>query len=252
MIPNKLLVEFIEREKAGQDFVCPVEDRPTLLQMLNEINAKCNANINYLAELDALHVIGAGEIICNYIDKFTSESVKAYLIPQLTFDKIKNCDIIILQMYLHFRESKEYISEPEKPSPSHICSRYDNAFYKLKSKRIVTSLLGILHSPRDLFYLPLTAKMLASWRVAEFEPVLINYLIPNAITMQDVGLYEDGRIYYPPFDFIHREIKFSAINGLGYYHSEETVNMLYTYTSDTDKDIQLAASKAYRKVISKQ
>lgn len=250
MIPNKMLLDCIEREKTGTDYICPPEDKSTLLEMLDEINAKCATNMTYLAELDAFYVIGAGKIILKYIDQFSSESVRAYLIPQLLLDKVRDCDKLILRMYLHFRESGEYISAPGKPSPSHICTRYDNAFYKLKSKRVVVDLINILQSPRDAFYLPLTVKMLASWKVPELERILQDYLRPGTVSMLDVGLYEDGQMYFPSFSFICRELKFTAMNGLSHYHSQETMNTLCLYVSDPDEDIRLTASKTYKKIIS--
>lgn len=248
MIPNKVLNDCIEREKAGTDYVCPTEDKSTLLEMLDEINAECATNMKYLAELDAFHVIGAGKIIVKYIDRFSSESVRAYLIPQLLLDKIRDCDRLILRMYLHFRESSEYISAPGNPSPSHICTRYDNAFHKLKSKRIVEDLLNILSSPRDAFYLPLTVKMLASWKVPELEQILLKYLDSDAVSMRDIGLCEDGQTYFPSFAYICRELKFTAMNGLRYYPSEKAVDAICMYVSDIDKDIRLLANKIYKKI----
>ncbi len=248
MIPSKVLNDAIEREKAGTDYMYPAEDRPILREMLGEINAQCGTNIQYLAELDAYHVIGAGNIIVNYIEQFSSESVRAYLIPQLLLDKIKDCDKLVLHMYLHFRDSKEYIAAPGKPAPAHIYVRYDNAFRKLKSKRIVPDILRILVSPRDAFYLPLTAKMLASWKVPELKQILLNYLAPNAVSMHDVGLCEDGQIYFPSFSDICNELKFTAMNGLVYYPSEETLDAIQMYVSDPNKDLCVFANKIYKKI----
>ena len=243
-----MLSDCIEREKKGTDYVCPPEDKSTLLEMLGKINVECGTHIEYLAELDAFYVIGAGNIVVDYIDRFSSESVKAYLIPQILLDRIKDCDRLILRLYRNFRDSSEYISAPGIPAPSHIYTRYDAAFHKLKSKRIKMELLNIVSFPRDAFYLPLTVKMLASWKIPELKRILLNYLNPCVVTMLDVGLCEDGQAYSPPFSYIRRELTFTAINCLGYYPSQETADALFTYASDPDKDIRLSANRIYKQI----
>ena len=248
MIHNKVLQDSIEREKAGADYVCPAEDKQILSGLLDTINAECGTNIRYLAELDAFHVFGAGKIIEQNIDRFRSESVKAYLIPQLLLDKVKNSDTIILCMYQHFRKTNEYISEPGKPAPAHIYTRYDAAFTKLKSKRIAENLLAIVSCPRDAFYLPHTVKMLASWRIPELQKTLLRFLKPNAISFDDIGLEANEYTYFPPYPYICRELKFTAIYGLMYYPSKETVDALSNYLCDSDADIRSAANRAYKKV----
>lgn len=248
MIYNNVLNDLISREKAGIDYLCPIEDKNTLLNMFDEINFKCNTNIKYLAELDAFQISGAGEIVACYIDKFTSESIKAYLIPQLLFDKIRDCDMLILKMYNNFRQSNEFISKPGDSSPAHITSRYDSAFYKMKSKRILSELIDIISCPRDAFYLPLTIKMLASWKVPELKNILLYYLKHDAISMKDVGLYSDEQTYFPSFSFIKREIIFTAINDLKYYPSQEVSDAIYLYCFDPDCEIRETANRIYKKI----
>lgn len=219
------------------------EDRAILLKMMDAINSAKGTSIRYLAELDAFHILGAGDIIANYIDRFSSESVKAYLIPQLVLDKVRDCDKIILRLYLQFQKSNEYLPLIGKPAPSHIYVRYDNAFRSLKSKRIAYNLLDIVSSPRDAFYLPLTVKMLASWKMPELKKVLLTYSAPNGVSMQDVGISENDQSNFPPFPYICRELKFTAINGLRYFPSDETLNALRVCMRDSDADIQSAARK---------
>lgn len=247
LIHNSVLHDCIEREKAGVDYICMGGDRTVLLNMMATINSQKGTNFQYLAELDAFHVLGAGEIIAEYIKQFSSPSVKAYLIPQLVLDKVKDCDKIILQMYLQFRESEEFIAPPGKPAPSHISVRYDNAFRSMKSKRIVDELVGVVLSPRDAFYLPLTVKMLASWKIPELKKALLVYSAPNGISKHDVGLHEDAQVF-PPFSFIRRELRFTAIDGLRYYPSEETLCALQLCLQDSDRDIRVAASRIIKKI----
>lgn len=252
MIYNNVLNELISREIAGIDYLCPNEDRNTLLDLFKEINFKCNTNIKYLAELDTFHISGAGEIVACYIDKFTSQSIKAYLIPHLIFDKIKDCDMIILKMYENFRQSAEFVSKPGDSSPTHISSRYDGAFYKMKSKRIINELVDVVSCPRDAFYLPLTIKMLASWRIPELKNILLYYLKPDAILMEDVGLYSDNQTYFPSFSYIRNEIIFTAINDLKYYPSQEVSEAIYPYLFDPNCEIRETANRIYKKIIERQ
>ncbi|MBR0481927.1 MAG: hypothetical protein IJJ48_05600, partial [Firmicutes bacterium] len=57
-------------------------------------------------------------------------------------------------------------------------------------------------------------------------------------------LFEDVDNCYPPLSFIRRELKFTAINGLRYYPSENTLKSLRDYENDPDKDIRMAAQKS--------
>ena len=245
---NRVLKDSIEREIAETDYIYKGEDKALLLSLMDRINSERGTNIQHLAELDSFHIRGAGEIIAQYINRFSSEAVKAYLIPQLVLDKVKDCDKIILQSYLQFQESNEYISLPGKPAPAHIYVRYDNAFRKMKSKRIVDDLLRIITYPRNAFYLPLTVNMLASWKTLALKNVLLMYATPNNISMQDVGISKDGQSYFPPFSYICRELRFTAINGLRYYPSDETLNTIRACMCDLDPDIRCAARKVMNKI----
>lgn len=176
MVYHALLNDKIACEQNGTDFFCPSEDRRLLHKMFDEINHQTGSDIHYLAQIDSFIIPGAGRIVEKYILDFTSESVKCYLIPQMIADKITDCDKLLLQLYLHFRQSKEYISEPGQPAPAHIYVRYDNAFKTLRSRRIENELITVVCNPRDAFYLPLTVNMLASWKNPEMFKVLTFYL----------------------------------------------------------------------------
>lgn len=130
--------------------------------------------------------------MAEYIERFSSESVKGYLIPALVSDKVPNCDKLILQLYLHFRSSAEHIAAPQVPSPAHIYIRHDNAFKTLRPKKLAKELTALAHGPRDAFYLPFTMRMLASWKLPEMKNLLISYAMNDWITAQDVGIHDDG------------------------------------------------------------
>lgn len=84
---SKMLIASIEREKRGLDYIYPKADKELLYKLLDEINRYAGTDYHYLAELDAFNIPGAGSIVAKYITEFSSEGVKAYLIPQTSLDK---------------------------------------------------------------------------------------------------------------------------------------------------------------------
>lgn len=246
MIYDKVLFDSIQSEKSGEDYCCFGEDRELLNELLAEINRAVGTKFRYLAELDNLTVKGSGVIVAKYIERLSSESVRAYLIPQIVCDKPTDCDKLILSLYRHFKESAEYISVPGEPSPAHIYVRYDNAFKDLKPKRIKDELAALVSAPRDAFYLPLTVRMLASWKIPELERLLIRYSESDNIAAAEIGLheYDDGR--KPSLEFIKSQLRFSGIQGLKYYDSAESKAAIEQCLSDADVDIAAAARRVYR------
>ena len=237
---NILLKLSIEEERSGKQYGCSEGDKDLLQAMMKEINSCFGTKLHYLAELDHCHIKGSGEIIAKYIQSFQSESVKAYLIPQMVLDKTQDCDLLIYQLYMHFKASDAYRAKPGKPSPAHIFVRYDNAFRRLKPKRLKAELLALAGHPQDAFYLPLTMRMLASWKLPATEEILLSYLDGSKITAESVGLPPEEENRFP---FIRRELKFTAIEGLKYYPTERNTALIRSYTNDPDKDISMAAKK---------
>ncbi len=250
MIYKKILLESIENEKAGIEYCYSNDDREILHEMFREINEERGISIRYLAEVDAFNIHGTGEIMARYITKFSSDSVRSMLIPQLVSDKIKDCDKLLLRLYLNFKESDEYISLPGVPSPAHITVRYDNAFKALKPKRLKEDLVKLAYSPRDVHYLPFTMRMLASWKVPELKDLFIGYSSDSNISVQDVGINENDE-YYPPFGVIKRDLRFTAINALKYYPSDDTIEIIRKYVDNSDPNISAAARRTL-KVIAKE
>lgn len=243
MVYSKILFDKIEREKSGIDYCCSDEDRAVLQRMFNEINQNLGTNVCYLAEMDSFIFKGSGRIISEYISQISSETVKAYLIPQLVSDKITDCDKLLLQMYMQFRTSGEYISKAGDPAPAHIYTRYDNAFKTIKPKRIKSELLSLAQNPRDFFYLPFTMRMLASWKIPDLKTILIAYSDDQNITPINIGIEDCDSRCLPPFTFIKREIRFTAIEGLKFYPSDDIRELMYSYLSDPDSVIRAMARK---------
>ena len=158
-------------------------------------------------------------------------------------DKIKGCDKLVFQLYMQFRSSDEYIAKPGEPAPAHIYVRYDNAFKKLKPKRLVKDLMELAHSPRDAVYLPFTMRMLASWKIPEMKILLLSYSASDSFSAQDFGIYDSEEPYFPPLEFMKRELLFTAINGLKYYPSPEVREIITSLAASADKDIKSAAKR---------
>ena len=159
-------------------------------------------------------------------------------------DRVKNCDKLLLQLYKHFEASPAYISGVGKPAPAHIYARYDNAFRRLKSKAIKDELTELVSNPRNAFYLPLTIRMLASWKIPRIKDLLIQHLSGIGMSASDVGLKGNGEAYFPPLSGIKRELRFTALAGLKYYPSSETVQLLQHYTLDENPNVSAAAQKS--------
>ena len=248
-----LLQDEIEKEKVERSVCYSQADILLLDEMFDKINVTHSTNYHYLAELDSLVIPSSVPIILQYIKKFQSETIRAYLIPQIISDRPAEKDFIVLDLYKHFKQSSCYISPPSVPAPAHIYVRYDNAFIKIKSKRIKTDLTQLVSSPRDAFYLPLTTKMLASWKLPEMKKILVSYLDSDRFTFADLGLSEENaHLCFPPLSSIKRELKFLALMGLKYFASSEIFNLVQkVLNSSEDKDIRLAAQKCLKVIEAK-
>jgi len=243
---SRLMLDNIERERTGTDYRYPDSDRAILREMFDDIKNSTGVSVHYLAEMDAYNIEGAGNIIAKYITMFSSESVKGYLIPQIVAAKVKDCDRLLLQLYLHFKDSNEYISKPHLPAPAHIYTRYDNAFKTLKPKKLKIDLTKLAYSPRDAFYLPFTMRMLASWRIPELEDVFISYLDETIITAQSIGLCENVKDYFPSLAFVRSEIRLLAVDALKYYPSSKVMLLIEKLATDPNPNIQAIAKKTMK------
>jgi hypothetical protein len=244
-----MLNDAICDEIAGVDYTYNEHDKEILKKMFAEINLQTGSEYNYLAEVAELAMRGAGSIMAQYVDLFDSESIRCYLIPHIVSDGVRCSMEIVLQSYLRFRTSKEYISKAGEPSPAHIYVRYDNAFKSLKPKRLAAELYAIVKEPRDAYYLPLTVRMLSSWKIIDMEELLLAFLGGTSITAESVGLGADGcEEYYPSLDTIKRELRFTALAGLIHFNTERTFKAIESVIHDADEDIANAAKKTLKKL----
>ena len=124
---NKVLRDSIKDEKKGLDYNYTSKDKIIFKKMLDEIYDLTHRRFRYLAELDFYDIPNSGPIMAKYIRFFESEDMKGYLIPQLVADKVVDCDLLVLELYNHFRTTEKDIIKSGRVSSPHIYARYDNA-----------------------------------------------------------------------------------------------------------------------------
>ena len=241
---NAVLKEQIMREVNRTAYITCDADASVLAEMLNEINL-LGYSFSYLAEF-IQYKIGdkAARIVERYIDCFCCEGPRGYLVGKLDINKRDNA-LLILRLYQHFQESDEYIAAPGTPAPAHIYTRYDNAFFRLKTNQLDQELLAALCTPRDICYLPLTTKKLAQRRIFEISKIIGWYLNSESLSLNDVGLPDDSNLVnYPPLSYFKRQLKFIAVSCLQYYPSQEARLLLADCAVSKDKDLATVAKKS--------
>ncbi len=235
----------IEKEIAGTSYISSPEDRAILDEMVEEINQKCGTNVYYLAELDNLRIPGAGEIVRKYFFRFSSEYIRGFVLFHMVEDNIEDCAEILYQGFLSFMNSDEYISPPGKPSPACIEVAYDNAFRRLRPRKLKQQLTELVLLPRNAFSLAFTTNILASWKVPALKDALIRYALGNAVTPSEVGLDNPDLEWYPPFDWIVYQLRFRGIRGLRYYRTPEIEDFIRNMPK-TDRNIAAAIDQTIK------
>lgn len=238
-----------DREKAGLilsmrmndellDPPYPVEDHKILDLLLDEINSIHGTSFSTHVELASLRIPGAGEIVAKYISQFSSEFIKMELLHHMVTDKIKNCGQLLLQLYADYK-----LKAPSMPPYPCKEECYDNAFRRLRSKRIKNELAALINNPIDAFALPLTTRMVASWKIPSLKDRFIEYVeIQNSPMAEGLKEFEN-------YDFFCRELRFSALDGLKYYPSDEVVKLLKQYTENDDVDVRECANSSLAYVL---
>ena len=241
----KMLQASIENEKKGIEYDYNHNDGLVLAEMTSEIKSTLGYNIRYLAEIDAYNLKGAGTIMAKYFDRFESEGVRAYILPQIIEDKVKESFDIARRGYISFKNSSYYISGIGETAPAYIYVRYDNSFKRLKPKKNKNQLMELITSPRDAFYLTFTVGMLASWKVENIEPLLLQYFHSDKISAEELGI-NDYDEYYPSVSYIRDSLRYIAIDGLRYYPSEANYALIKSLLKSDNKNVIAACKKSLR------
>ena len=250
MFYGSILKDSIEEEKKGLIYACSLHDKILLRNLLRDINKHCGCHLRYMSELDMLYIEGSGEIILKYINDFESELFKACLISQLVADKIYDCDMVIMTLYKHFRNSTDYAIRVNK-SPRvdlQLVGSYDNAFWKLKPKKFKTDFIEIFDCPLDVLYLGLTLRTVCSWKMPKMEEVIKKYIDFDKLTKQDFGIKEDFEDTDGFLEFIKKQVGLNSLTCLQYYPTIENKKILEQYLDDSDSDVRMGVQKALKKL----
>lgn len=237
--------EALKREIERKDRIFSPEDDIVFQEMLEEINAS-GYDIHYLATFDFYNIPNIGEIVKKYIFRFQSENIRSALIEQLVFSRVPDCGEILLELYLHYRQST-----CKTPTNAGIIVRYDNAFNRCKPKRIKNELLELLSVPINAYYLPFTLKMLSSWKIPECQEILLRYLHPENISASDLEIAEDTEDLLARLQYRQKQLRCSAILNLRYYPTDEIISILENITHETDRDFCRAAEKSLQYIKSR-
>ncbi len=246
MVDNRTILQAeIMREKNRTAFITCDEDDAVLKEMLQKINA-FGYSFQYLAELVNYKIDDkAARVIERFINRFLREGPRGYLVGKLDINTRENTALII-ELYHHFQNSAEYISGAGMPAPSHIYTRYDNAFRKVKQQSYLLGIAELLRTPRDICYLPLTVDYLSRRNVITPENLFKWYNNADTITSADIGLPDDNATYYPPVSYFRRQIKFEVIRSLQYYPSSTSLALLNECTNCGDFDLAASAKKSLK------
>lgn len=240
-----VLRDAIKQEAIGKLYNYGDEDKKLLEIMCSEIRSVTAVHLQHLAELDYLHIKGSGSTISKYIAIFRSETVRAVLMSQLVLERVNDCDLIALSLYKHFKQSNSYISKPGEPSSAHIYTRYDDAFRRLKPKRIKKELFDLINNPRDAFYLPYTVRLLSSWKIPSMKELLIKHSNSFQISAEELGFYSGIDISSSYLVYMQRNLRMNALFSLRYFPSDETIRVVQNAIDDGDEDIREIAKKTF-------
>lgn len=211
----------------------------TFREMLGEVNRKLGTNMIYWSEFSYLRLEGAEEILVEYMDRFESEGIRSEIAFQVCSNPKTKNELSPLDAYLMLRKSKLYGFHCDFAEQFVTTNCYDNAILRQKPKKRKYELLDILSNPLDAALLPLTARMVASWKMPEMEPILWKYADDEYLESLDFGLSDEEKIVFQKqIDGHKRSIRFLGYQGLKYYPSEK-VDELY-------QKLLLSEDRAYR------
>lgn len=252
IIYRSILADAIIAERNGREYIFLGKDKDVLREMCDEIHETYPDyyyRFHYLSEIALIDLpIGAGAILLKYIHQFESESCRAALIPSIITDKIyhkikyRDIDKTMMGLYLHFLASDFALALPGSPyASSHIYMAYDNAFWRLKSKKIMPQIVERLKNRLEVMRLSITAKMIArKWAPPELGEIMANHLSNKNVTRADLEMPEASLEY---FEYIVEQSCFTAIYCLQFYPSKKNLEIVLSYTKGYSSELMECALK---------
>ncbi len=164
------------------------------------------------------------DIVLKYIGKFNDEFVSAELVGVVGTRGYYAATETILNYYKTSSEMNKY----------KFAIFYDNALYRIKDKRFISSYLELLKKPEDAIKFPLTMALLGRWQVTEALPFFLQYL-------NSTLLYRNEST---------SDLLFIAINALSYYRDEDGSirKEIELQLMSKDKAVVSAAQKAIKRL----
>jgi len=229
-------------------------DEQIFYEMLDEIESKYpyyNNRRNFINFQMAIGKGGAGNVIAKYIDKFENEYLKAEMLYRFTVDKVPGRDRLVMDLYHKFRASKYYLVAEVPSATFEIYHRYDNSFYKIKSKKLVPELIEFAKSIAETRRLAITyGMMMKKWAPPEMEEIMAAHLLNRTPTKAEMGfedIPDNDRLYH----FETTQSRFTQIEALSYFPSERNRDLILTYADHEHKELSKFAKKTAEKMDAK-
>lgn len=242
------VISIIKDHEAVLDLEKPVicgSDQAIMNEMIREINLSCDSSVKLrgFSDVSDLYVRGAGEIVAGYVNRFTSHIVRTALLFHLVGDRkyscsrIENCESMIWNLYIQYKNSPCYINNSVQMD-------FDEAFVKMKSKKIMDEMLSLAQSPLDFCWLPRTMLMLARWKIPSVGELLEYYVdhpevIQEQLRNSDIsGRYSDEESIQKLLSRWNGQGRYTAIIGLKYFPSQRVVTKLKLLEAQIDAQLK--------------
>ena len=238
---------YIEMEKKGELIDFTTNDILLFKELCEVINNQLDVDVHFVSQLDMYYYSGAGRIIAEYIDRFSSEKLKSYLSRQIVADKVENCDKKILDLYNNFKTTDEY-SSLDCDVNFITCLNYDWDFKELRPKRLKEELLKFAYNLRDATCLTGTIKMLSTWRLPEMEILLREYIHNEGYSYEDFHIDENDPLSTPSMIAMKRKLIELGVYCLRYYPNDENANIVKKYLYPDNYIIHDIAASSLKKM----
>ena len=229
-----------------------VEDQAIVQRILQELQLKIGDEyepFRNIEELGQYDIPGAGPIVAKYIRSLKSQMARSSLLHHLLGSRahrcarVKNCTALVWQLFLDFLSSDAYFD-------GSILNVYDNAFARLKPREYSAELFELSKNPYIFNSMPATMDLLASWRLPDFQGILLDYFTHPQRIAEYLSEYSlNGQVHIDE-EQIKKEInwwehsgKYTAISGLKYYPSEQTAAMLKQYADNLEEEMKAERGK---------
>ena len=178
MMDKQSILKMIKDKEAELDIVKPIltpADDVLMKDMIRKINDAVGSCFRGYSDIVDQYIEGAGEIVAEYIFQFEDHKIRASLLHHLIGNKtysikpVKNAAEIVWQLYTVYRDSADCDIWVIQMS-------YDDAFVRLRAKKLADRLVEAVRDPLVFSALPRTVKMLAAWKKPELEAILLDVL----------------------------------------------------------------------------